>query len=627
MTLHDEVEIEDMEWSEELQAFTHYCPCGDLFQITIDELASGEEIARCPSCSLYVRVIYNPEDFQEQGEGAEDPPPLHFCGTARPFFEPGRNATTCWINSVVLSGLEPEARYAYRCGMLLERESETPPLRRASLHAFPSRGAFGVPGAEAGGAAEDELEAADSLEWVWDRWRSLRGPLLPSRTAPEPRATRLLLFGDMGVANAPAFLDMVALSRSLDAADTPLHAALHMGDLGYDLAELQGSRASQFLNMAEPLSDAVPYMAAAGNHESHFSFSHLEKLYAMPGGWARKARAGRDSPDSAKPDAPASGPLLTYSVDVGLVHVLVYNTEVFFWPGTYSRAEMRAMQAWMDADLAAADANRAAVPWVVVVGHRPMYCVVASAAGLCSEEHEASRRGLPSVCPHNNPRACRRARAADALAYDPEGGLWLSEEELGAGAESGEQVGVGKGEQVGGGKGGKARGGGEKGTGAGVLRTSAPVDEAAPEEPMEEETMEDLLFKHRVDLAVYGHIHCYARSWPVFNKTVVGAQGGAGRPGDVLINPRAPVHVTSGAGGNREMTQGQLPPPVGPCNTTKAPWCAFQSGYYPREGRSADHSFSFVTAHNATHLHWEQRSNTLGAVVDEWWVVQEARAA
>lgn len=31
---YDDVEIEDMEWNEELNAFTYPCPCGDLFQIT-----------------------------------------------------------------------------------------------------------------------------------------------------------------------------------------------------------------------------------------------------------------------------------------------------------------------------------------------------------------------------------------------------------------------------------------------------------------------------------------------------------------------------------------------------------------------------------------------------------------
>jgi len=32
---YDEVEIEDMAWDEDLQAYTYSCPCGDLFQITL----------------------------------------------------------------------------------------------------------------------------------------------------------------------------------------------------------------------------------------------------------------------------------------------------------------------------------------------------------------------------------------------------------------------------------------------------------------------------------------------------------------------------------------------------------------------------------------------------------------
>ena len=35
MGLYDEVEIEDMDWDQELQGYTYSCPCGDLFQITV----------------------------------------------------------------------------------------------------------------------------------------------------------------------------------------------------------------------------------------------------------------------------------------------------------------------------------------------------------------------------------------------------------------------------------------------------------------------------------------------------------------------------------------------------------------------------------------------------------------
>uniref|UniRef100_T1HW14 Diphthamide biosynthesis protein 3 n=1 Tax=Rhodnius prolixus TaxID=13249 RepID=T1HW14_RHOPR len=56
---HDEIEIEDFEYDEEEEIYYYPCPCGDRFQITKEELASGEEIATCPSCSLIVKVIYD----------------------------------------------------------------------------------------------------------------------------------------------------------------------------------------------------------------------------------------------------------------------------------------------------------------------------------------------------------------------------------------------------------------------------------------------------------------------------------------------------------------------------------------------------------------------------------------
>jgi len=60
---HDEIEIEDFEYDEDEETYYYPCPCGDRFAITLEELESGEEIATCPSCSLIVKVIYEPEDF------------------------------------------------------------------------------------------------------------------------------------------------------------------------------------------------------------------------------------------------------------------------------------------------------------------------------------------------------------------------------------------------------------------------------------------------------------------------------------------------------------------------------------------------------------------------------------
>jgi len=71
---HDEVEIEDFIFEESKDTYFYHCPCGDRFQISLEQLKNGEDIAHCPSCSLIIRVIYNPEDFTEEGEDEEYDP-------------------------------------------------------------------------------------------------------------------------------------------------------------------------------------------------------------------------------------------------------------------------------------------------------------------------------------------------------------------------------------------------------------------------------------------------------------------------------------------------------------------------------------------------------------------------
>ncbi len=66
--IYDDVEIEDMRFDEDTQSFSYPCPCGDRFVITVEQLMDGEDIARCPSCSLQIRVIYEPEELEEMFE-------------------------------------------------------------------------------------------------------------------------------------------------------------------------------------------------------------------------------------------------------------------------------------------------------------------------------------------------------------------------------------------------------------------------------------------------------------------------------------------------------------------------------------------------------------------------------
>ncbi|KAI7226918.1 hypothetical protein KC330_g8626 [Hortaea werneckii] len=62
--IYDEIEIEDMTWDPTMQIYHYPCPCGDRFEISIDDLRDEEtDIAVCPSCSLQIRVIYEVDDL------------------------------------------------------------------------------------------------------------------------------------------------------------------------------------------------------------------------------------------------------------------------------------------------------------------------------------------------------------------------------------------------------------------------------------------------------------------------------------------------------------------------------------------------------------------------------------
>lgn len=72
--IYDEIEIEDMTYDTTLQTYHYPCPCGDRFEIGLEDLRDGEEIAVCPSCSLMIRVIFEVGELPapvEAGKGQQ----------------------------------------------------------------------------------------------------------------------------------------------------------------------------------------------------------------------------------------------------------------------------------------------------------------------------------------------------------------------------------------------------------------------------------------------------------------------------------------------------------------------------------------------------------------------------
>ena len=54
--IYETVLLSEMEHVEDEQMYYYECPCGDMFEISEEDLANGITIARCPSCSLKVKV-------------------------------------------------------------------------------------------------------------------------------------------------------------------------------------------------------------------------------------------------------------------------------------------------------------------------------------------------------------------------------------------------------------------------------------------------------------------------------------------------------------------------------------------------------------------------------------------
>ncbi|KJP87212.1 hypothetical protein AK88_03129 [Plasmodium fragile] len=63
--IYEEVKLEDFEFDEAIKTFFYPCPCGDIFEVTLEGILKGEDVLTCPSCSLTIKIIYNSNDLNK----------------------------------------------------------------------------------------------------------------------------------------------------------------------------------------------------------------------------------------------------------------------------------------------------------------------------------------------------------------------------------------------------------------------------------------------------------------------------------------------------------------------------------------------------------------------------------
>jgi hypothetical protein len=152
---------------------------------------------------------------------------------------------------------------------------------------------------------------------------------------------------------------MVELMPSLEFEHTMLGGDLSYAGLSSAMPLLNIDKSDEFEHIwdllaiqNQPVAAVKPWMVALGNHESFYNWTALTNRYRMP--------------QSTNPDVKSNGNFW-FSYDYGNVHWIGISSEHSLDAGSEQLT-------FFEADLMAANANRANVPWIMVVLHKPLYC-------------------------------------------------------------------------------------------------------------------------------------------------------------------------------------------------------------------------------------------------------------
>ena len=189
-------------------------------------------------------------------------------------------------------------------------------------------------------------------------------------TAPQigsENSYKFITYGDMGLTGLSGASDTVKLiTQELN---TGSKFILHHGDLSYAVG--YAYIWEQWMHLIEPLASRVPYMVGIGNHEVDFLKAFASNSNMDDGFHPSWGNYGHDSggecgvPTLNRFHMPDNGKgVYWYSFEYGPVHFTLMSTEHNFTRGTQQYE-------WLDRDLRGVDRNK--TPWLILVGHRPMY--------------------------------------------------------------------------------------------------------------------------------------------------------------------------------------------------------------------------------------------------------------
>lgn len=224
-----------------------------------------------------------------------------------------------WNHHVVLSELKEDTRYFYRCG--------------------------------------DPIAG-------WSKEFSFKTPPPPPTSSRTNLNTTIIVYGDMGIVASQNTAPRVAHLAQTGGIDF----IYHVGDISY-ADDYPGGMYEEvwdtWFQQIEPAATVVPYMVLPGNHEyscDHegcdysVNFTAYNNRFLMPG------------------LASGSNTNMWYSFDYANIHFVSISTETDFPNAPEGMASFGNQLQWLEQDLAKANQRRDTHPWIIVGGHRPIYC-------------------------------------------------------------------------------------------------------------------------------------------------------------------------------------------------------------------------------------------------------------
>lgn len=206
---------------------------------------------------------------------------------------------------------------------------------------------------------------SSTIEIECELWRLFSGTkmresqkrtILIKNLSDPNQEVNLAFYGDLGLINGQS------ITRLTDDVSNNLYdLIIHNGDFAYDMDTKDGAYGDMFMRLIEPIASQIPYQTSVGNHEVKENFTHYDVRFTMVNS------GGTDRGNMNN---------FYYSFDVGPIHFVAFSTEFYYFLDYSGLSALQSQYEWLQKDLAFASSleQRRIRPWIVVFGHRPMYC-------------------------------------------------------------------------------------------------------------------------------------------------------------------------------------------------------------------------------------------------------------